>query len=167
MKLRSIVLISILALVSCKSKTAFDYSQQIVKMETELAAEIAIADQQVSKLLDAEQNDSAAIITKQMEEMAAKKLEEVKNLEAPKAEEAENFKKAAVRYFTYLKTIYSSFNKFTNATSAKEKETERLKLARIVDDKEEASKALQAAQQKFAAANDFRIGKVNNVNSEK
>ena len=36
-----------------------------------------------------------------------------------------------------------------------------IKLVRIVNEKEEATRALQAAQQKFAAANNFRIEKVN------
>ena len=51
MKQLSILLILfLLMLISCKSKTAFDYSEQIVKMETDLAADIAIADEKVSRL---------------------------------------------------------------------------------------------------------------------
>lgn len=146
-------------LFSCKSKTAFDYSQQIVKMETELAADIAIADKKVSKFLDAEQNDSAVIIAQQMEDMADKKLKEIQNLDAPNVDEAENFKKEAVRYFSYIKAIYTSFNKFTMATTDEAKETERSKLVKIVNEKDEATKALQVAQQKFATANNFKIEK--------
>ena len=157
MKLLSAIVALLVLLVSCKSKTAFDYSQQIVKMETDLAADIAIADKKVSKYIETNQNDSAAIITQQMEELAENKLKEVQKLDAPKVEEGENFKKEAVRYFSYLKSIYTSFNKFTMATTDDAKEAERRKLARIVDDKEEATKALQVAQQKFAAANSFRI----------
>lgn len=161
MKLQSAIFTLLLVLLfSCKSKTAFDYSQQIVKIETELAADIAIADKKVSKFLDAEQNDSAIIITQQMEELADKKLQEVQSLAAPNVEEGDNFKKEAVRYFSYLKSIYTSFNRFTMAETDEAKEAERQKLARIVGDKEEATKALQVAQQKFAAANNFRIEKV-------
>jgi hypothetical protein len=147
-------------LFSCKSKTAFDYSQQIVKMETELAADIAMADKKVSKFLDAEQNDSAMIITQQMEDMADKKLKEIQNLDAPNVEEAENFKKEAVRYFSYIKAIYTSYNRLTMATNEEAKEMERSKLLKIGNEKEEATKALQVAQQKFAVANNFRIEKV-------
>ena len=95
-----------------------------------------------------------------MKELTEKTLAEVKMLEAPKVEEGENFKKAAIRYFTYLTTLYTSFNKLTMAATDEAKEAERLKLSRIVDDKEDATKALQVAQQKFAAANNFRIEKV-------
>ncbi|MGZ8557354.1 MAG: hypothetical protein ACXWWC_03430, partial [Chitinophagaceae bacterium] len=101
--------------------------------------------------------------------LADKKLKELQRLDAPKVAEAENFKREAVRYFSYLRSIYVSFNKFTMATTDDAREAERQKLARIVDDKEEATEALQAAQQKFAAANNFRVEKVNKekVKSEK
>lgn len=148
------------SLFSCKSKTAFDYSQQIVKMETELSADIAVADKRVSKFLEAEQNDSAMVIAQHMEDLADKKLKEIQSLAVPDVEEGENFKKEAIRYFSYLKAIYTSFNRFTTATTDEAKETERSRLVKIVNEKEEATKALQVAQQKFAAANNFRIEKV-------
>ncbi|MGZ5220534.1 MAG: hypothetical protein ACXWC7_10655 [Chitinophagaceae bacterium] len=168
MKLLSAIITLVVLLFSCKSKTAYDYSQQIVKMETELAADIAIADKKVSQFLEND-HDSAVILTQQMEELADKKLKELQRLNAPKVAEAENFKREAVRYFSYLRSIYVSFNKFTMATTDDAREAERQKLARIVDDKEEATEALQAAQQKFAAANNFRVEKVNKekVKSEK
>ena len=83
----------------------------------------------------------------------------MQKLDAPDVEEGENFKKEAVKYFSYLKAIYSSFNKFTMAATDEAKEAERSRLVKIVSEKEEATKALQVAQQKFAAANNFRIEK--------
>jgi hypothetical protein len=144
-------------LLSCKTKTAFDYSERIVKMETDLSRDIAGADEKVSKFLDAAQQDSAKIISQQMEDMAASALKKVQTLDAPNVAEAENFKKEAVKYFTYLKAVYASLNRFVMATTDETKEAERLKLARIVSQKEEATKALQLAQQKFAKANNFRV----------
>jgi hypothetical protein len=161
MKLQSTLTVFLLTfLFSCKSKTPYDYNQQIVQMEAELSAAIAKADKKVSKFLESQQNDSAIIVTKQMEELADSKLKEVQRLKAPNVEEGDNFKKEAVRYFSYLKSIYTSFKRFSMATTDEAKETERRSLVRIVNEKEEATKALQAAQQKFAAANNFRIEKV-------
>lgn len=157
--LSALCILLTVVLFACKSKTAFDYSQQIVKMETELAADIVAADKKVSKFLETEQNDSAKIVAQQMEDLADKKLKEVQQLDAPNVKEGENFKKEAIRYFSYLKAIYTSFNKFTMATTDEAKETERSKLVKIVNEKEEAAKALQVAQQKFAAANNFKIEK--------
>lgn len=165
MKLQSVLsILFLIFLLSCKSKTAYDYSQQIVKIETDLSAAIAAADKKVSKFIESGQNDSAVIISQQMEELAADKLKEVESLAAPHVEEGDNFKKEAVRYFSYLKNIYTSFKRFTMAATDEAKETERLRLIKIVNDKEDATKALQKAQRKFAAANNFKIEKVRDKN---
>ena len=152
-------------LVGCQSKSAFDYSQRIVQMETEFSSAISVADEKVGDFLDKNQQDSAISITRHMEELADSKLKEIQQLEAPNVEEGENFKKAAVQYFVYLKAVYSSFNKFTMATSEEEKEDERQKLARMVGQKEQITKELQQAQQKFAKANNFKIEKVKGVST--
>ena len=161
MKLNQLAAILLLTgFLSCKSKTAFDYSEAIVKMENELSADLVKADLKVSKYLDAKNTDSAVVMTKQMESLADSKLKEIQNLEAPKVKEGDNFKKAAVRYFSYIKSIYISFNRFTMAANDEQKEIERERLAKIIKDKKEATDAMQEAQRKFAAANDFRIEKV-------
>ena len=67
--LSALLALLLISVFSCKSKTAFDYSQQIVKMETELSADIAAADKKVSKFLEAEQNDSAVVIAQHMEDL--------------------------------------------------------------------------------------------------
>lgn len=152
-------------LVGCQSKSAFDYSQRIVQMETEFSSAISVADEKVGDFLDKNQQDSAILISRHMEELADSKLKEIQQLEAPNVEEGENFKKAAVQYFVYLKAVYSSFNKFTMATSEEEKEDERQKLARMVGQKEQITKELQQAQQKFAKANNFKIEKVKGVST--
>lgn len=160
--MRPLLFISFFAYVmvsGCKSNNAFDYSEAIVKIESEFAAEMLVSDKKATFYTDAGRYDSAAIITQQMEDFAAEKLEQVRDLKAPNVAEGENFKQAAVRYFTYLKTIYSSFNKLTKATSDADREGERQRLARIVRDKDDATRSLQAAQQKFAAANNFRVEK--------
>ena len=77
----------------------------------------------------------------------------------PLVNEGDNFKKSAVRYFAYIKSIYTAFRKFTTAESDSEKEKERKKLAKIIGEKKEITKAMQEAQRKFAAANNFLIEK--------
>jgi len=147
----------LVTLVSCTSKTAFEYSEAIVRMENELSADIAKADLKVAEYLDAEKRDSAILMSQQMELLVESKLKEVQLLEAPRVKEGNNFKKAAVRYFTYIKRIYSSFKNFTMAPTEEQKEIERQRLARIIKDKKEATEAMQEAQKKFAMANGFKI----------
>jgi hypothetical protein len=160
MKLRKVsAALFMMALISCKSKTAFDYSQAIVKMENELSADLAKADVKVAEYMDAKKTDSAIVMTQQMEALAESTLKEIKDLEAPKVKEGDNFKKEAVRYFSYIKSIYTSFHRLTMASTDEQKEIERQRLVKIIKDKKEATDAMQEAQRKFAAANDFRIEK--------
>jgi hypothetical protein len=147
----------VLVIVSCGSNHAFDYSEKIVRMESELSAEIAIADKKVSRYLEARKKDSAILVTGQMELMAERKLDEVRELSVPAVREGENFKTAAVGYFSYIKSIYSSFNRYTRAASDREKEAEANRLVRILAEKKSITLAMQEAQKKFAAANDFRV----------
>ncbi len=162
MKLNHLFAASLLiVMISCKSKTAFDYSEAIVKMEAELSTDIASADQKVSEYLEAKEKDNAILMSREMELLAEEKLKEIKDMKAPDVEEADNFKKAAIRYFSYVKSIYSSFKKYTMAATDQEKEAERKKLSKIIAEKKIITEHMKEAQRKFAAANDFYIGKVN------
>ena len=156
---RLVVLLLLVSLFSCKSKSAFDYSEAIVRMEKELSADIAEADQKLLSYMDAKKSDSAILMSRHMETLAEDKLNEVEKMKAPHVKEGDNFKKTAVRYFSYIKSIYTAFRKFTMAESDAEKEKERKKLAKIIGEKNEITKAMQEAQRKFAAANNFLIEK--------
>src|SRR5688572_31579058 len=118
MNLTRIIAVLLLAsLMSCKSKSAFDYSEAIVRMERELSADIAEADQKLLEYMDAKEQDSAILMSRQMETLAEDKLNEVEKMRAPRVKEGDNFKKSAVSYFTYIKSIYTAFRKFTMAAS--------------------------------------------------
>jgi len=145
--------------LSCKSKSAFDYSEAIVRLETELSAQIAEADKKLIEYLDRRQFDSAILMSRQMETLAEDKLKEVEKMKVPDVKEGDNFKKSAIRYFSFIKSIYTTFKKFTMAATDAEKEKERKKLAKIIEEKNEVTRAMQEAQRKFAAANDFVVAK--------
>ncbi len=156
---RLFAILLLVSLFSCQSKSAFDYSEAIVRMERELSADIAEADQKLLAYMDAKKSDSAVMMSRYMEALAEDKLSEVEKMKVPPVNEGDNFKKSAVRYFTYIKNIYTTFRKFTMADSGAEKEKERKKLAKIIGEKNEITKDMQEAQRKFAAANNFLIEK--------
>lgn len=158
MKLRSIILLLLLVgIVACKSNPAFDYSEAIVKIERSLTSDISLADDQIGGYLKTGKFDSAAIASKRMEDLLNSKLEEVKKLQPPGVKEAGQFQKAAIRYFTYMKNIYTSYKDYSMQTTDNGRETERQKLLRIVNDKERVVEDMQRAQRKYAEANGFRI----------
>src|SRR5262245_51660918 len=129
---RLLAILLLVSIVSCQSKSAFDYSEAIVRMERELSADIAEADQKLLSYMDEKKSDSAIMMSRHMEDLAEDKLNEVEEMKAPLVNEGDNFKKSAIRYFTYIKSIYTAFRKFTMAESATEKEKERKKLAKII-----------------------------------
>jgi len=156
---RLFAILLLVSLVSCQSKSAFDYSEDIVRMERDLSADIAEADQKLLAYMDAKKSDSAVMMSRHMEALAEDKLNEVEKMKAPPVNEGDNFKKSAVRYFAYIKSIYSAFRKFTMAASDAEKEKERKRLVKIIGAKNEITKDMQEAQRRFAAANNFLIDK--------
>lgn len=159
MKIYLLIVVACLGIISCKPGKAFDYSQSIVKIETDLAADLGAVDKKVSYHLQNNNNDSAAVYARQMEDMARLSLRKVEDLEMPDVAEAENFRREAIRYFSYITSIYESLNRLASASDETEKEAERQRLADIVSRKEQATNTLQTAQRKFAEANNFRIEK--------
>jgi len=158
MKLFIVVALVLLATVSgCKSKTAFDYSEKIVRLERDLGPHIEKADQQMAKYLETQTYDSVISISTRMENLVETKLEVIKNSQPPSVEEADNFKKAAIRYFNYMKSMYTSYKNFASQTEEEGKEKARQQLVTLAGQGEDEVKNMQMAQRKYARANNFKI----------
>ena len=158
MRLKSIlVLLLLVGLISCKSKSAFEYSESIVKIERSLSNDITEAEMKIGDHLRNEQYDSAASISKNMEDLVGTKLKEVEKLDVPKVKEADQFQKAAIRYFAYMKSIYTSYKNYALQTTDEGRESERQKLLAVVGEKEQVIDDMQRAQKKYAEANGFKI----------
>jgi hypothetical protein len=56
-----------------------------------------------------------------------------------------------------MRDTYTAYRKFGEQTTEEAREEERKKLLRFVNDARNAVEQMQAAQRKFAAANNFRI----------
>jgi vacuolar-type H+-ATPase subunit I/STV1 len=152
-----ILLLLLTGMTACKSKSAFAYSEAIVKIQRTLDPGIIATENQFSDFLTKGNYDSAAAVSGRMESLVDSKLKEVEKLETPNVKEADNFRRAVIRYFSYLKSIYTAYKRYAIQTNDEDREAERLKLLRVIDDKEEAIEDIQKAQAKYAQANGFRI----------
>ena len=158
MKLKIVIAIVLLAaMAGCKSKAAFDYSQRIVKMEKDLAPEKEKADLRMSQYIEVQNYDSVMSISSRMESLVNDKLNEIKKLDAPNVPKAENFKRAAIRFFSFMKSMYTAFKSFASQTNEEEREKERQKLVDIAGRAEDAVKEIQKVQKEYADANNFKI----------
>ena len=144
-------------LAGCKSKSAFDYSQNFVKKEQSLLPDINSTEANVKRYAALEQYDSIAVAGERMEKLVDAKLKEIKDEAAPDAKEAENFKEAGIRYFSYIKSMYTSYKNFGSAGSPEARATEMQKLQELVNNKAAAIADMQRVQKKYADANGFKL----------
>ncbi|MBK7433958.1 MAG: hypothetical protein IPI66_08705 [Chitinophagaceae bacterium] len=153
----ALALLLVAGFAACKSKDAFNYSQEFVKKERSLLPDINKTEDNVKRYIAAEQYDSIAIAGANMEKIVDAKLKEIRDEPAPKAKEADNFKEAGIKYFLFIKSMYTGYKDFGNAKTPEDRETEMNKLRELVDKKTDAVNDMQAAQRKYADANGFKL----------
>ncbi len=147
----------LVCLVACKSKSAFQFSQDIVKKEKEITDDMKKTAEAVGRLAEAEEYDSLAAVSEKMESLLEIKLQEVKDLPLPEAKDAENFKKAAVDYFAYLKNLFTSYKKYGQASSGEERQEQLKEVLELETRKREVLQDMQRAQKRYADVNGFRL----------
>lgn len=149
----SVLLISI---ASCKSKSAFNYSQEIVKKEKSLIPDITTTEDKVKHYFEDEHFDSIAVVGEKMEQLVESKIQEIKTMPLPDAKEADNFKEACLKYFGFIKSIYSGYKEWGLAP-ADERQGVMDKIIAMAGNRQASMDAMQTAQKKFADANGFKI----------
>jgi hypothetical protein len=154
-----IAAIFLISIASCKSKEAFNYSEDFVKKETSLLPDITSTEDKVMRYVAAEQYDSIAIAGEKMEQLVDVKLQEIKKAPAPDVKEGDNFKEACVKYFGYIKSMYTSYKEFGLAATDEARQEARQKIVDLAGGKQAAINDMQTAQKKFADANGFKIQK--------
>ncbi len=153
----SIVLILVATLASCKSKKAFNYSQDFVKKERSLNADIELTESKVERFVAVQQFDSIGAAGERMEKIVDAKLKEIEAEPAPDVKEGENFKKAGIEYFKFIKNMYTAYKEFGYAKTPEEREAKLTEIQAMVDKKTTAIADIQRAQQKYADANNFKV----------
>ena len=154
----AIILISC-AFIACKSKVAYNYSEMIVKKERSLGPDIEETENKAKKYFTESNYDSIVIASKKMEDKIEAALHDLKNIASPNVPEGENFKQASIRYFSFLKNIYTSYKNFGLQTTDDGRFAEQQKIITLANQKEEVLAEMQAAQRKYAKANGLRMEK--------
>ena len=150
----AIVLISF---ASCKSKAAFNYSQDFVTREQGLIKDIDITESNVKNFLAAEQYDSIAAAGERMEKLVDVQLREIKDKPAPDVKEGDNFKEACVSYFSFIKSMYTGYKDFGNAKTPEARQEQLTKVQEITGHKQAEVDNIRSVQKKYADANGFKL----------
>ena len=151
-----IAAIIITCLVSCNSKTAFNYSEDFVTKERSLMPVIDSVETKVGIYVTAQQFDSMSMVSKVAEKRFDAVINEVRANPAPSVKEGDHFKAEILRYLEYLKSIYTAYREYAEGT-AEQREAIKARITDIVARKETVVADIKSAQRAFADANGFRI----------
>ena len=161
--LKKLIIITTLVtgMAACKSdsKSARNYNNDIIAKENSLTPEVTVTESNVKKYYDAGEYDSLAAAGENMESLVQRSIDEINAMPVPKAKEADNFKTSMIRYFTFIKSLYTTYKEFGRAGTDEKRQEKLQEIQKIVSQKQDILTEMQGAQRKFAEANNFKLEK--------
>jgi hypothetical protein len=158
MKLKTILPIAIICFATaCKSRIAIDYNDMIAKKQTDLGESIDKTEPNLKNYFASYQYDSIADVSSRMESKVDSIIKEIKNKPVPNVKQGENFKKAALQYFDYMKSIYTSYKNYGLQTTPEGRQMQQQIMSMVVNQEGKALADMQQAQRIFAKDNGFKI----------
>jgi nitrogen fixation/metabolism regulation signal transduction histidine kinase len=142
---------------SCNSKSAFNYSQEVVKTEKLLLPQVEETEKKVAEFFPAQQFDSMAIVSRKMEVAVQNAKDHLDNLPVPDAKQAKEFKEGVMRYFSFMKSVYTDYRKVAEAKTEEERNKHLARVQLIPTKRQEELSRIKEIQQKYADANGFRV----------
>jgi hypothetical protein len=159
MKFRTIFTIATICFfaIGCKSKMAFDYNNMIVQNQQSLAKSMDQTEPQLKNYFANYEYDSIASVSGRMEAKIDSIIRNIQQKPAPKVKQGENFKKAALNYFDYMKTIYASYKNYGNESTPTGRIIGLEVISRVTNHEDKMIAEMQQAQRIFAKDNGFKI----------
>ena len=159
MKFKTIFTIAVICCfaIGCKSKIAIDYNDMIVKKQKDLNKSIDETEPNLKNYFASYQYDSIASVSSRMEEKVDSIMCDVRKTAAPKVKQGENFKKAALNYFDYMKSIYTSYKNYGVETTPEGRQFQLQVMSTVTSHEDKAIADMQQAQKIFAKDNGFKI----------
>ena len=152
-----LVLLLALTLISCKTKIALNFNQEVVNKEQILLPDITLTEEKIGKYFKHQQYDSISIAGEKMAQKIQKAMDEIKALHTPDIAEAENFKAAYLRYFVFMKSAYTTYESYGKETTDEGRNLKVEELQTIVSRRQTITKEVLSAQKKFAVANGLKL----------
>lgn len=148
---------SLFILAGCNSKKAFNFSEEIVKKEQSLKPVIEKAQADVAAANASGDYAKIAAVGKDMEKQMDERITEIKGMSVSGMKKGEELKAAAVEYFEFMKSVYTTYKKYGEATTDEARETERAKVIELSNGKMDEVQKIQSVQKDFASANGFTV----------
>jgi hypothetical protein len=159
MKFRTVFTIAAICFfaIGCKSKMALDYNNTIVKYQQSLAKSMDQTEPQLKNYFANYEYDSIASVSSRMEAKIDSIIHVIQSKPAPKVKQGENFKKVALNYFDYMKTIYQSYKNYGMETTPEGRIIGLAVISRVTTQEDKVIADMQQAQRIFAKDNGFKI----------
>lgn len=129
----------------------------IVKKQKSLAVSIDQNEPKLRNYFSNYEYDSIASVSSRMEAKIDSIIKDITNKPAPKVKQGENFKKAALNYFDYMKTLYTTYKNYGSQTTPEGRIVGREVMARVTPEEDLMIAQLKEAQRIFAKDNGFKI----------
>ena len=159
--LKKLIIITTLVagMTACKSnsKSARDYNNDIIAQENILLPEATATDSKVAKFYEAGQYDSIAAAGEKMESLVQKSIDEINSMPVPNAKGVDDFKAAMIRYFKFIKSLFTNYKEYGQADTDEKRLEKTLQIQKTVSEKKDVHNEMQGAQRKFAEANNFKL----------
>lgn len=152
----AIVTICFLA-IGCKSKIAMNYNDMIVEKQKTLGKGMDEAAPLLKNYFASYDYDSIASVSGRMETKIDTIIKDIAKKPAPGVRQGENFKKAALHYFDYMKSIYTSYKNYGLQNSPEGREIQKQIMSMIINKEDKMIAEMQEAQKIFAKNNGFKI----------
>lgn len=143
--------------IGCKSKIAMNYNDMIVEKQKSLGKNMDQAAPLLKNYFATYDYDSIASVSSRMEIKIDTIIKEIARKPAPPVEQGENFKKAALRYFDYMRSIYTSYKNYGLQNSPEGRQIQLQIMTMIIHNEDKVIAEMQNAQKIFAKDNGFKI----------
>jgi len=143
--------------MGCKSKIAMNYNDMIVEKQKSLGKNMDQAAPLLKNYFASFEYDSIASVSSRMETKIDTIIREIAKKPVPPVKQGENFKKAALRYFDYMKSIYTSYKNYGLQNSPEGRQIQLQVMTMIINNEEKMIAEMQKAQKIFAKDNGFKI----------
>ena len=134
-----------------------DYNDKIVGEQRKLAQSMDEEAPELKNYFVNYEYDSIVSVANRMEARISTIINEVNETPVPNVSQGENFKKASLRYFNYMKDIYTAYKNYGMQTTPDGREIQMQVIEKMTSGEDQVIADMQKAQQIFGKNNGFKI----------
>ncbi|ANH84005.1 hypothetical protein A8C56_16005 [Niabella ginsenosidivorans] len=135
--------------------TAKQYSDEVLRMQQSLAEPIRQAENEIKAFGDSANYSGMAGAAGKMESLIQGKIDTLNKIDAASFQGGADFKTVVIRYFEYLKSVYSSYKEIGNAANGVERLKATDDMYQKLSAQQDVEERMRTSQTRFAALNGF------------